>query len=207
MDIIGSFNNYGEIPIRMAFDGEKWYADVNVQPGENYYRFLVNDEFELNDPAANMYIPHGDGDELWSYLPIDKYGRRLYNNQDYTINIESYNITDLESNSDLPLKRSFNPATSGEVVLKFGFNQIKGMHSVTIVWYDSLGRFFASSNNYVYEDATEDIVYLWFNLDLHSSDSEYPNGNWSFKMFIDGEFILEDEFSLRASATYSFMNA
>ena len=44
---------------------------------------------------------------------------------------------------------------------------------------------------------------MWFWMDLEDDTRKYPHGTWTMKLFIDGEFILEDEFNLLEANSYS----
>jgi len=52
------------------------------------------------------------------------------------------------------------------------------------------------------EDDTEETIYLWFWTDIGNAAVLYPQGAWTMKLFIDGSYILEDQYQVSRSFTY-----
>ncbi|MDR6940912.1 glycogen-binding domain-containing protein [Mucilaginibacter pocheonensis] len=53
----GSFNNFDELGYTMAFNGREWTVDVNLKPGKQLYKFIVDGKWMI-DPANKLYEPN-----------------------------------------------------------------------------------------------------------------------------------------------------
>lgn len=205
ISIIGSFNEYHEDRNPMTKSEDYWYAEIPLTSGEHYYKFLINNEFLLNDPEANMYLPHGE-DELWSTIIINEQDQRLYNNEQYSLHIDSYAVSSSITPANIGVnKKNFNLTMDKKVVVRFGFTDIKGLHAVTTLWYNPNGKLHDVSENMLFLDETapDKPVFLWFWLNLEEKEREYPEGMWTVKLFIDGSYIMEDQVMLTQTFTYS----
>ena len=207
VNVIGTFNNYDESRGILQKDGEKWSTVVDLGPGEHFYKFVINHGIQLNDPEANVYLPHKD-DEVWSMIKINERGERLYNNEQYTVTVEDYSVSGMVTEAEIGInKKNFNLLMDKKIVVRFGFREITGLHAVTAVWYDAKGQLHEVTENKLYADVNpEDEVFLWFWIDLDEQGVEYPEGLWTMKLFIDGSYILEDQYVLGRSFTYSKIN-
>lgn len=203
VSVIGSFNHYDETAGMLQKEGETWTTDVELAPGEHYYRYLINHEIQLNDPAANLYLPHKD-EQLWSVITINEKGERLYNNEQYALSIEEYAVSTTLTDAEIGVnKKHFNLLMDKKIVVRLGFREITGLHTVTALWYDSRGQLREIAENMLYADENpEDTVYLWFWTDLGEQGVEYPEGLWTMKLFIDGSYILEDQYQISRSFIY-----
>ena len=67
---------------------------------------------------------------------------------------------------------------------------------VTVVWCQPDKRTYSFSEHVLYEEETKEEVTLWFELGLDEIRRKKIVGIWYLKMFIDGEFILEDMFTI-----------
>ena len=204
VNVIGTFNDYDESRGALQKEGDKWSTVVELGQGEHFYRFVINHEIQLNDPESNVYLPHKE-EELWSMIKINEKGERLYNNEQYSVSIEDYAVSGMVTEAEIGVnKKNFNLLMDKKIVVRFGFHEITGLHAVTAVWYDARGRLFEVSENSLYADENpEETVYLWFWIDLDEQGAEYPEGLWTMKLFIDGSYILEDQYALGRSFTYS----
>ncbi|RXM57031.1 hypothetical protein [Clostridium tetani] len=204
ISVIGKFNNYNPSEGLMVKENNKWIFKCNLPSGEHPYKFLINGELKLNDSTANIYFPD-DNEELWSIVMINENDQRMYNNTQYTTHIEKYNISSVISEEeDIVNKKSFNMLLDKKIVTRFQFTNVTGLHAVTTVWYTPKGELFQiTENNLFTPPNNEGPISLWFWMDLDDNTRNYPLGTWTMKLFIDGEFILEDEFSLVQNRTYS----
>lgn len=205
VSVIGSFNDFvaGLNPMQLS-DGY-WQTEIELPPGEHKYKFFINGEIKLNDPMANMYLPD-EKEELWSTIIINEQNQRLYNNEQYTVNLEDYAVTNTVTESPVAVnKKRFDKTVDKQVVIRFEFNNITGLHAVTVVWYDSYGRVYEFGENSLYsdEESTEQSVSLWFWIDLDDAEKECQEGVWTLKLFIDGSYILEDQVTITRVITYS----
>jgi len=201
ISVIGSFNNYDPIKGQMLKENNKWSFKCVLQPGEHYYKFLINGELRLNDSTANVYLPD-DNEELWSVIMINEQDQRLYNNTQYTTHIEKYNITsNIHEEEFVVNKKNFNMILDKKIVTRFQFTNVTGLHAVTTAWYTPKGELFQTTENNLF--TPQDPIMMWFWMDLEDDTRKYPHGAWTMKLFIDGEFILEDQFNLLEANSYS----
>ena len=82
------------------------------------------------------------------------------------------------------------------------FNKIKGLHVVTVAWYNPSGELykFAENDFGSYEEADDDKVMVRFWLNLAGID-EADFGNWTVRAFLDGEMIKEDNIVISKNGT------
>ncbi len=204
ISVIGSFNNYEPSKCKMVKDNNIWSFNCNLPSGEHKYKFLINGELKLNDSTANIYLPD-DNEEVWSIVMINDEDQRLYNNTEYTVHIDKYNISSSISEK-LPTanKKVFNTLLDKKVVTRFEFINVTGLHTVTTAWYTPKGELFQVVENNLFKPENEDKpICQWFWMDLKNDTQKYPTGTWTMKLFVDGEFILEDEFNLVKANRYS----
>lgn len=205
ISVIGSFNEYNPNLGRMKRIDDKWIWTTSIPTGEYKYKFFINNCIKLNDVSANMYSPDDNG-ELWSCLIINKDDLRLYNNTSYSVNIDDYALSSQIYDGDIKVnKKDFNLALDKKVVSRFTFTNITGIHSVTVLWFDAAKNFFDYSENILFssEEILDKPIVLWFWIDLQKRDVIYSEGIWTMKLFIDGEFALEDIFHIGKAARYS----
>jgi len=202
--VVGSFNGYSQELGAMNREGTLWFCTIPLSQGEHYYKFLINDVIRLNDPLANMYLPHRD-EELWSTIIINEEGERLYNNEQYSVHIESYSVSGGLNKEAGPInKKNFSLFMDRMVALRFGFVKIRGLHAVTVLWYDPRGNLYDVSENMLFaEENPNATVFLWFWLPLNEPGKEYPEGTWTMHLYIDGSYVLEDQVWISQTLTYS----
>lgn len=170
-----------------------WEAEIDFPAGQSLYKLVANDEITLNDPTANLYMPHETG-ELMSVMLVDEEtGNRLYNNEQYNVEISAYSLNTYISKRLEAVNKSFFLDTDRKAVLGMGFKNITGIHSVTVAWYTPNGILdrFAESSLIQPEDGEE--AKLWFWLPL---ERDLPEGQWQLKVFIDGIFVIEDTINI-----------
>ena len=203
ISVIGEFNNYDSERGLMRKENNKWILDCNLPPGEHKYKFLINGELKLNDPTANIYFPDDD-EELWSVIIINDQGQRLYNNTQYAVHMDKYNINSILNEEVVANKKNFNVLLDKKVVTRFEFTDVTGLHTVTTAWYTPKKELFQIAENNLFTPPGENKpIKMWFWMDLEDKTRQYPCGVWTMKLFIDGEFILEDKFTLSETSSYS----
>ena len=145
-----------------------------------------------------MYLPD-ENDVLWSVLMINSYKERLYNNQQYTVDIREYIFTDNIYEDSLPQnKKVFIPPSDKMIATRFIFKNVTGLHTVSILWIMPDGEVFdICEDNLFSNDILLNETTIWFYLNLHKNGVSYPLGIWKLKLFIDGDFILEDKFEIK----------
>ena len=205
ISVIGEFNNFNEEKNMMQLSDGYWQTDIDFVHGKHLYKFFVNGIIKLNDPLSNMYLADDKG-ELWSAVIINEQNQRLYDDNQYTVNIESYAVANMITDSDIAVnKKNFNKTYDKQAVLRFGFNKITGLHAVTAVWYDPYGRVYEISENSLFADqgSPNRTVFLWFWISLKNQQKECLEGTYTIKLFIDGNYTLEDEIMIIRAITYS----
>ena len=196
ISVIGDFNNFDPAKGKMIRVDNGWVFNQNLPQGQYKYRFLINDELELNDPEANIYYPD-DNEKLWSIIMINEDGERLYNNTEYSVHIEGYNINSSLDEKIEFNKKVFNILLDTKVVTRFEFTQITGIHSLTTAWYSPSGDLFqVTESNLFKPEGQQEPIKTWFWMDTDQKPRKPPCGLWTVKLFINGGFILEDKFTL-----------
>ena len=96
----------------------------------------------------------------------------------------------------------FDVSKDKEAVCLLSFNEIKGLHVVTVAWYNPSGELyrFAENDFGSYEEADDDKVMVRFWLNLAGID-EADFGNWTVRAFLDGEMIKEDNIVISKNST------
>ena len=203
ISVLASFCGYDAAKGKMHREGEAWIYEGELPPGEYYYKFLINEAILLNDPMANSYAPRKEEEtELWSYLKVNRLGERLYNNTQYTVNVAEYQLSAAVTEGSGTEKHKFSAILDKRVVARFGFNQVTGIHTVTVLWCDYTGAVREYSEQILLpEENPGNPAVLWFWLDLEAL--KQPEGRWTIKLFIDGKFILEDYFQVGNAFLYS----
>lgn len=200
--MLASFCGYDAARGQMHREEEGWVYEAQLPPGEYYYKFLINHSVLLNDPAANCYAPRkAEEEELWSYIKISHSGERLYNNTQYTVNVEEYTLSATVTEGDVTEKHQFSSILDKRVVARFGFTQIKGVHTVTVLWCDYTGHARAYTEQALFQEDSGKKVDLWFWLDI--GELEQPEGVWTMKLYIDGKYVLEDGFQIGKTFLYT----
>lgn len=203
ISVIGEFNNYDPEKGKMTKSDNIWSFDCELPPGEHRYKFLINGELKLNDSTANIYLPD-DNEELWSVIIINDSDQRLYNNNQYTVHLDKYNISSILNEKVVPNKKTFNVNLDEKVVTRFDFTNVTGLHTVTTAWYTPKRELYQITENNLFASSEEKKpIKMWFWMDLDDDSRQYPYGVWTMKLFINGEFILEDNFILSETSSYS----
>lgn len=184
-------------PIKLIKEEACWATELELNEGHYLYRLFINESVLLNDPLANMYFPDEDN-VLWSVLMVNSDGERLYNNEQYTVNIKEYIITDNIHDNTIPRnKKIFIPPSDKIVATRFVFDNVTGIHTVSALWITPDNATFDICEDNLFANNTLSNITIWFYLNLHKNGVSYPHGIWKLKLFIDGEFILEDEFEIK----------
>ncbi|SDY61665.1 hypothetical protein [Tindallia californiensis] len=192
-----------EEKIPMKKKGNKWVLEKNLPSGEHRYAFLINGNLRLNDPEANMYAPD-ENQKIWSVILINEEGQRLYNNKEYRLHIDHYQLSSFISEQEMvTVKKNFNKRMDPKVAARFTFSDVTGLHCVTVAWYKPDGTLDRFAEQYLVEPETDnEKIKLWFWIDLKESKKQIPVGKWTLKLFIDGRYILEDSFVINEQTIY-----
>lgn len=190
ISIIGEFNDWDKDANFFKKNSEgKWEVEIDFPPGRNLYKLVFNGEMTMNDPTANLYMPN-DSKELMSVIVISEDDeKRLYNNEQATVNISQYSLNNYISKNLSTLKRNYIIGPDKKIVLGMAFKDVKGIHAVTAAWYCPDGTLHHFTENILYQPENMEEVKIWFWLDL---TPDLPKGQWQLKIFIDGLFVHRD---------------
>lgn len=203
IEILSSFNDYKGEKLNLDQERQVWRIEKNLPEGEYNYKFLINKELKLNDPIANMYMPD-ENDELWSLIVINEKKERLYNNQQYSLHIENYSLSsEISEIKDLKIRKTYDKSIQKKIVSRFEFMKVNGLHAITTIWYSPNGDIFQIAENNLFNPDDKESIYFWFWLPLNELERKIPTGIWKLQLFINGDFILEDNFTIIESSNYS----
>ena len=181
-----------EEPVYMSKSSSYYEADVELTKGEYYYKYLGEDGLELIDKKnKDIFI---DESGCWSVLTVDEDGV-VEKEIESSATLIEYGISHkmMEVVPDKTEPKVFDVSKDKEAVCLLSFNEIKGLHVVTVAWYNPSGELykFAENDFGSYEEADDDKVMVRFWLNLAKID-EADFGNWTVRAFLDGEMIKED---------------
>lgn len=192
VEIIWNTEGLENIEMHKELLGEKWTAEVNILSKGTYtYRFQINGLFTLNDPNANMFQPDNEG-KLWSAILIDEQGRQLFNNEQYSVNIESVQIADDYYDDIDESQYEFSTADTKHIVTRYEFTNVTGVHTASVIWLNPNGEISAWAEETVLP--TTESNYAWFGLDTINMDINSA-GAWSILLFIDGKYVFAHSFT------------
>lgn len=209
ISIIGDFNDYDSTATPLIKGKDVWYIDLDLKRGSYKYKFLINNVLKLNDPISEHYFPDEMG-ELWSVADVNSNGdinERIEKQPLYLMNhVITNNKTDLIEESRY--KNNFVLNMDKKVNAGFELGAIKGIHTITAIWFTPQLFMHHISDHVieVIEGEQNDAADVWFWIDLEDKTREYPQGVWYVKLFVDGEFVMEDKFSIGTGSTYVATN-
>lgn len=205
ISIIGAFNNYVEFETSLEAVKGGWEITLELTPGKHQYKFIINGVLRLNDPNASEYSVDQEG-EVWSIVHVDNRGKLGKNINHGTLQLTDYIITKNKMNlvEEARYINNFNLNMDSTVFAGFEFSHILGIHTITVVWVNSLYQLHHISDHYieVKEGDENDAVDVWFWIDLQEKEREYPQGTWYAKLLVNGAFVMEDKFTIGRGGTY-----
>lgn len=194
--VVGDFNGWSKDTPCFEKNAEgQWEVEVDFPAGQSLYKLILNEEMTLNDPGANLYMPHDTGELMSVMLTDPDTGERLYNNEQYHIEVSAYSLNNYISERLETVKRSFFLDSDRKAVLGMGFRKITGIHSVTVAWYNPAGELDRFAESTLIQPQDQEEAKLWFWLPL---EQDLPKGQWQVKVFMDGIFLLEDHIQIAA---------
>jgi len=207
--IIGEFNNYDELATPLTYEKGGWYVELDLPRGKHPYKYIINGVLRFNDPNATFYALAEDG-EVWSITQVGDNRELIANQHLGTIQLTSHVLTNkkMDFKEEARYKNSFNLNIAAAVVACFEFNNINGIHTISAIWMNPQYHMHHISDHYidVKEDDENNAADIWFWIDLQERDRIYPLGTWYIKLFVDGEFLIEDRFTLGKGGTYQATN-
>ena len=145
-----------------------------------------------------------DGDMIQIDFAEPENGNRLYNNEQYNVNVESVKLLkDYRETSD-EQTLIFSTYDTEHIVARYEFTNVTGVHTASVVWINPNGRISAWAEEMITH--TDGSNYVWFGLntaDMEQSDS----GEWRILLFIDGRYVLTNFFNVsceKKKAIHSF---
>jgi len=205
VSIIGQFNDFNPTATPMIKDNDLWYIELELPEGEHQYKFILNDTIRLNDPNANFYLPDDEG-EVWSIAVVNSNGEREEDNSKGNIELLNNIITQRAGGNfiDTRYKDNFNIKMDSTVAVGFEFGHIIGVHAITAIWMTPHMNVHHICEHMlkVSEGDENDAADVWFWIDLTDKEREFPEGVWNVKLFVDGEYVMENRFTLGTSGTY-----
>lgn len=194
ISLIGDFNKWDKkAHVFIQVEPHKWQVEMDVPIGKHLYQFWINDEMPLNDSEANLYLVD-ENKELKSVIVINEENQRLYNNEQYHLNVSSYRLSDKVEDLKGPSKRGYVIGIDQDVVLGIGFEDITGVHNLTVAWYSPEDTLYSYTQHYFYDPKDQTEAKLWFKLNIKQG---FPKGIWKAIIFVDGQFIHKDEVLIR----------
>lgn len=194
ISVIGSFNNHDAEKGKMSKVQDGWIYEIELQPGEYRYKFLLNNELQLNDPYNNL-LELDENQNIWSIIIINDQGQRLYNVHQNSVHIEEYLLSSTMAEND-KMKKDYDMSYDKKVVARFHFRNITGLNVITAVWYTPSGKLFQFADNLLFAENENERVTLWFWIEMRDVLDKIELGTWCLKLFIDGQYILEDLFTI-----------
>lgn len=192
-------------PTEMININGMWQTELLIYEGSYFYRILINEKILINDYGANMYLPD-EYSMLWSVINVNGDGQRLYNNEQYNVNVDSCCICNNCNNDVLPKESTkvFHLNNDSIVAGCFAFSEVTGIHTISAIWLNPAGNVVDVTENNLFKE--DDNAIIWLCLDLKSKNMRYINGMWTIKLIIDGKYILEDRFTIKGRADYFSLN-
>ena len=189
--ILWNDDNMTPVSLTKSLLSNEWSVELkDLVPGKYEYRFLINEEFTLNNPKANMYSPD-KVQMLWSLLVIDKDGTQLFSNEQNRVHIEAIHMNDDYYDDVRDYQAEFSTDISKQVVIRYTFTRVKGAHTVNVLWISPDNKVSEWSESILIKSET-----IWFGLNF-SSLANISSGMWSAHLFIDGEYILKNDFNIK----------
>lgn len=205
ISVIGTFNNFDPNKNFLHKEEDGWSTEIELPVDKYLYKFIIDDFIKLNDPLAYTYLVDEKG-EAWSILTVQKEDMLLSKSIDENIRLNNYIINNrmFEQMKYAQSKKEFSLKIDRKVVCTIEFQNIVGVHPITIIWYRPDMKIHHISEHILeIHDGEYNIgAITWFWIDLTEPNREYPLGGWTIRMFIDGAFSFQDYFNIGSSGTY-----
>ncbi|MGD1820067.1 MAG: hypothetical protein ACPKOI_09335 [Pleomorphochaeta sp.] len=185
-------------PVEMQNQDDKWICNIDLSEGTYLYKILLNDILPINDSYSNLFLPD-ENDVLWSVLVVNENKERAYCNKQTNLNISDYILASDISNFGITnCKKIFIPPSDKMIATRLGFKNVTGVHTITALYISPEDEWFD-----IYEHTLlPQNKYVWFSLDLNVIGRNYLHGMWQIMIFVDGEFVLKDNFELKAPISF-----
>jgi hypothetical protein len=189
--VIDSIKVIGQVTNgRMMHENGVWVYSCEMPEGIYRYKFLINDKLLLNDPMADYYTWNSYGS--WTVLIVDHNGNKVTKGKDSRIQLLDYCLS-TSCNQDIQQysKKIFDITVLEKAVARFLFGNVRGIHFITVAWYDPYDQLYEYSENQLNPENESVIQWFWLPFCIDMAE-----GKWTMRLFIDGAYVLEDKFEL-----------
>ncbi|MGN0375273.1 MAG: hypothetical protein ACI4EN_07215 [Butyrivibrio sp.] len=183
--------------IAMEYCLTGWRISLDLPDGEYLYKFVFNDGIRMNDPEAYCYREWING-EVWSLLNI-KDGKAVSRRYD-AVNIRNVIV---HSKSGKLLQYPGDRRCYAD----FEINNVKGIHSLTILWYQPDGSLYHIEETTVRASGTGFSSFaetMWVELDMKSHS--FDLGTWMVEVYADGIRQVREFFNVTDTRTVERVN-
>ena len=166
-----------------------WKINMDLPDGEYPYKFILNNGIRMNDPEAYEYINWLNG-ETWSVL-------KVVNGE---IQKSGYMATKL-NNCFMHNGKTLLYPRDRACHITFDLNDVKGVHSVTALWYQPDGSLYHIEEATI--DAPDDAIYKYkesFWVNLKHDTHPFSCGIWMVEIFVDGDKKIREFFNVVRSS-------
>ncbi len=103
-------------------------------------------------------------------------------------------MQNIKASALLPVNRkAFAIGRDRQAAAFFEFGRMTGIHSVTSAWYAPDGELYEYAENLIGNVEEENAaVHFWIDM----KGLEEKQGMWKLRLFVDGQYILEDIFTV-----------
>jgi len=197
ISVIGDFNNWdGGKNILKRHDDGTWMTEIELSPGKYRYKFLINDSILFNDPNALIYT-YDDKGGTASFIIIDESNKRIINTKPASLNIESYSFlsVDKELSYCENGERKCYKDKHSSIMLKIGFSDITGLHTVNAIWYAPNNEIHEIQESVLNDGEKNENRKNEALFQININDDTIA-GEWKLQIFINGSLALEDSFTV-----------
>lgn len=196
VELIGEITgNKQSIPLSWV-DDDLWAVELDLNPGEFQYNFLIDGLVEIVDPLANKYSL-ADEDKLMSVINIDDNG----NWQDFMlktpVKADELIISKELYGEEITRFRTYDE----KVVVYLSVEDVYDLHQINFIWYEPHGYIFYETSSILWQPANSSdkkvIVWSWF--EIASQIPPLVPGEWAVRVFIDGKEVAENFFYLKGT--------
>ena len=186
---IDSQTKVDTIPLRL--ENGAWVGNTDIPSGKYVYKFIVNNELPLCDFKNNLF-EWGPDKTLWSYLCIDEKGILLGTEKRH-VKVSYYSLS-----ANAPQPSKYSP--QDRISVSLSCENVVGVHILTLAWYTPSGSLYEFSESAFCSDPHDmrKPISTLFWVNYHPDMRKHPREPWSIKLFLDGQLLLTDKFSIAA---------
>ena len=209
VSVIGKFNRYNPKANLLKRCNDGWRSTIDMPKGRQDYKFLINGILRLNDYKALQYQKNKEG-EMWSVVDVGRDKAKSYMETERYIELYNHALTGriLDDITGVNNRSYFCADVDSYVYTGYSFGNIAGIHTVTAIWVkpDLSMHHISEHVIEVNEGDINNATDVWFWLNLKEKQRDISKGIWQVKLFVNGEFFLEDRFHYGTGYLYSISN-